>query len=162
MNLNHATVKLYESLRILLYRAYHAYPIVNSSIEALRKYLPYAIWAAKADLGAEVASSFLNWLWWLIEPVCMMLIYTFIFGFVFKAKEDYFPIFVFTGITMWGFFSRTINGSVNTVRQGDNHEDIYAEIHSAFVQDVREYIQDDDLLRRNLDHDGGIPGSGEP
>ncbi|MBQ9334419.1 MAG: ABC transporter permease [Lachnospiraceae bacterium] len=76
------------------------------------------MWSAKADLGAEVASSFLNWMWWLIEPVCMMLIYTFIFGFVFKAKEDYFPIFVFTGITMWGFFSRTINGSVNTVRVG--------------------------------------------
>ena len=84
----------------------------------LKKYLPYAIWSAKADLQAEVASSYLNWLWWLIEPVCMMFIYTFIFGFVFRAKEDYFPIFVFTGITMWGFFSRTINGSVGTVRHG--------------------------------------------
>lgn len=84
----------------------------------LKRFLPYAIWSAKADLGAEVASSYLNWLWWLIEPVCMMLIYTFIFGFVFKAKEDYFPIFVFTGITMWGFFSRSVNGSVNTVRAG--------------------------------------------
>ncbi len=91
---------------------------ITRFIGDIRKYLPYAIWSAKADLGTEVASSFLNWLWWLIEPVCMMLIYTFIFGFVFKAKEDYFPIFVFTGITMWGFFSRTINGSVNTVRAG--------------------------------------------
>lgn len=87
-------------------------------VNDLKRFLPYAVWSAKADLGAEVASSYLNWLWWLIEPVCMMLIYTFIFGFVFKAKEDYFPIFVFTGITMWGFFSRTVNGSVNTVRHG--------------------------------------------
>ena len=84
----------------------------------LRRYLPYAIWAAKADLGAEVASSYLNWLWWLIEPFCMMIIYTVIFGVVFKAREDYFPIFVFTGITMWGFFSRSVNGSVDTVRRG--------------------------------------------
>ncbi len=80
--------------------------------------MPYALWSAKADLGAEVASSYLNWLWWLIEPFCMMIIYTVIFGVVFKAKEEYFPIFIFTGITMWGFFSRSVNGSVNTVRNG--------------------------------------------
>lgn len=48
----------------------------------------------------------------------MMIIYTIIFGIVFKASEDYFPIFIFTGITMWGFFSRSVNGSVNTVRNG--------------------------------------------
>ncbi len=84
----------------------------------LKKYMPYALWSAKADLGAEVASSYLNWLWWLIEPFCMMIIYTVIFGVVFKAKEEYFPIFIFTGITMWGFFSRSVNGSVNTVRNG--------------------------------------------
>ncbi len=92
----------------------------------LRKYLPYAIWAAKADLGAEVASSYLNWMWWLIEPFCMMLIYTIIFGYVFKAKEEYFPIFIFTGITMWGFFSRSVNGSVDTVR---NAKDIITKIY---------------------------------
>ena len=99
---------------------------ITRFIGDMRKHLPYAIWSAKADLGAEVANSYLNWLWWLIEPVCMMFIYTFIFGFVFKAKEDFFPIFVFTGITMWGFFSRTVNGSVNTVRSG---KDIITKIY---------------------------------
>lgn len=92
----------------------------------LRKYMPYAIWAAKADLGAEVASSYLNWLWWMIEPFCMMIIYTIIFGYVFKASEAYFPVFIFTGITMWGFFSRSVNGSVNTVRNG---KDIITKIY---------------------------------
>ncbi len=84
----------------------------------LKRYMPYAIWEAKSDLGTEVASSYLNWLWWLIEPFCMMLIYTLIFGYVFKASEQYFPVFIFTGITMWGFFSRSVNGSVGTVRGG--------------------------------------------
>lgn len=84
----------------------------------LKKYLPYAVWSAKADLQAEVANSYLNWMWWLIEPICMMLIYTIIFGYVFNASEQFFPIFIFTGITMWGFFSRTVKGSVDTVRNG--------------------------------------------
>lgn len=88
------------------------------TIRDMKKYMPYAIWSARADLGAEVASSYLNWMWWLIEPFCMMIIYTVVFGYVFKARENYFPVFVFTGITMWGFFSRCVNGSVNIVRNG--------------------------------------------
>lgn len=82
----------------------------------VRKYWAYAIRSAKSDLRSEVANSYLDWLWWLIEPVCMMLIYTVIFGVVFKAAEQYFPVFIFIGITMWGFFSRSISGSVNVVR----------------------------------------------
>ena len=85
-------------------------------IKDIRKYLPYALWSAKADLQAEVASSYLNWMWWLIEPVCMMIIYTLIFGVVFSASEAYFPLFVFIGLTMWGFFSRCISASVDIVR----------------------------------------------
>ena len=95
-------------------------------IRDLKKYIPYAIWAAKSDLGAEVASSYLNWLWWLIEPVCMMIIYTVIFGYVFEASELFFPIFIFTGITMWGFFSRCVSSSVDTVRNG---KDIITKIY---------------------------------
>jgi teichoic acid transport system permease protein len=38
------------------------------------------------------------------------------FGVVFNASEQYFPIFIFIGITMWGFFSKSIIGSVNIVR----------------------------------------------
>lgn len=85
-------------------------------ISDMRKYYPYAVRAAKSDLHCEVANSYLNWLWWLIEPFCMMLIYTLIFGMVFKASEQYFPVFIFIGISMWSFFSRSISGSVDTVR----------------------------------------------
>ena len=55
-------------------------------------------------------------MWWLIEPICMMLIYTIMFGIVFDASEQYFPIFIFIGITMWSFFTRGITGSVEMVR----------------------------------------------
>lgn len=82
----------------------------------IKKYMGYAVHSARADLRTEVANSYLDWLWWMIEPVCTMLIYTLIFGIVFRASEDYFPVFVFIGITMWSFFSRSISGSVNTIR----------------------------------------------
>lgn len=82
----------------------------------MRKYFPNAVRAAKADLKAEVSNSFLDWMWWLIEPFCMMLIYTVMFGVIFDAAEPYFPIFIFIGITMWNFFTRGVTGSVEMVR----------------------------------------------
>ncbi len=82
----------------------------------VQKYFEYAIRSARADLRSEVANAYLDWLWWLIEPFCMMLIYALIFGVVFKASEPYFPVFIFSGLAMWSFFSRGMNVSVNIVR----------------------------------------------
>ena len=81
----------------------------------IKKYFKYAIYSAKAELKSEVADSYLNWLWWIIEPVCFMLIYTFVFGVVFKNSEDYFASFVFIGLTAWEFFNRMISGSVKLI-----------------------------------------------
>lgn len=83
----------------------------------IKKYIHYAMRAARADLNAEVANSYLDWLWWLIEPFCNMLIYAFMFGIVFKASEEYFPIFIFIGITMWNFFTRNITASIELIRK---------------------------------------------
>ncbi len=81
----------------------------------LKKYYRYALRSAKAELKSEVADSYLNWLWWMIEPLCFMLIYTFVFGVIFKSKEEYFAVFVFTGLTAWEFFNRMITGSVKLI-----------------------------------------------
>lgn len=81
-----------------------------------KKYYEYAVYSAKCSLNAEVAGSYLNWLWWIFNPFCMMIIYTVIFGYVFKAKEEYFPCFIFVGLTLWDYFNRTINASVRLIK----------------------------------------------
>ncbi len=81
----------------------------------IKKYYKYAIYSAKAELKSEVADSYLNWLWWIVEPFCFMLIYTFVFGVVFKNNTPFFASFVFIGLTAWDFFNRMINGSVKLI-----------------------------------------------
>ncbi len=95
-------------------------------VKDIRKYFHYAVRSARADLRSEVANAYLDWLWWLIEPFCMMLIYTLIFGVVFKASEQFFPVFIFSGLAMWTFFSRGMNVSVNIVR---NNKGIISKIY---------------------------------
>ncbi|WP_242845826.1 ABC transporter permease [Butyrivibrio sp. AE2005] len=89
---------------------------IRRFVNDIHKYTPYAIRSAQADLQSEVSSSYLNWMWWLIEPLCMMFIYAIMFGFVFRISENYFTAFIYLGLTMWGFFSRNVIASVGIVR----------------------------------------------
>ena len=82
----------------------------------IRKYFHYSIVSARSQLKSEVANSYLNWLWWILDPLCFMLIYTFIFGYVFQAREPYFPVFIFIGLSMWDFFNRMVTGSIKIVK----------------------------------------------
>ena len=82
----------------------------------IRKYFHYSIVSARSQLKSEVANSYLNWLWWILDPLCFMLIYTFIFGYVFQAREPYFPVFIFIGLSMWDFFNRMMTGSVKIIK----------------------------------------------
>ena len=95
-------------------------------INDTKKYFHYSIVSARSQLKSEVASSYLNWIWWVLDPFCFMLIYTFIFGYVFSAKEPYFPVFIFIGLSMWDFFNRTIAGSVKMVK---NNKPIVSKVY---------------------------------
>lgn len=92
----------------------------------IRKYFKYAIYSAKAELKSEVADSYLNWLWWVIEPICFMLIYYFVFGVIFPNNEKYFASFVFIGLSAWEFFNRMINGSVKLII---NNRDLVTKVY---------------------------------
>lgn len=83
--------------------------------ENIKKYYKYAVYSAKAELKSEVANSYLNWLWWILDPICFMLIYTFIVQVVFQTSEPYFPVFVFIGLNTWNFFRMMVSGSVKLV-----------------------------------------------
>lgn len=85
-------------------------------MDDMKKYWKYAVYSSRAQLKSEIANSYLNWLWWILDPLCFMLIYVFMFGYVFKSNENYFAIFVFVGITMWDFFNKCLLQSVKVIK----------------------------------------------
>jgi teichoic acid transport system permease protein len=84
-------------------------------INNIKKYFNYAVYSAKSDLKSEVANSYLNWLWWILDPLAFMAVYTFIVTIVFKSNETFFPVFVLIGLTTWNFFNSMISSSVKIV-----------------------------------------------
>ena len=58
----------------------------------LKKYKDYINYQAKAQLKNEITGSYLGWIWLVLEPLCFMLIYTFIAGVVFERNLPYLPV----------------------------------------------------------------------
>lgn len=92
----------------------------------MKKYFKYAVRSAKAELKSEVADSRLNWLWWIIEPMAFMLIYTFVFGLIFPNNTPYFASFVMIGQAAWDFFNRMISGSSKLII---NNRDLVTKVY---------------------------------
>lgn len=92
----------------------------------VRKYWQYTVYAAKTDLKAEVANSYLNRLWWLLEPFFNMLVYVIVFGQVMGNSIRNYATFVFSALLMWNFFNKTINYSVKLIR---SNKDIVTKVY---------------------------------
>lgn len=99
---------------------------IGRFIGDIRKYYQYMNYAAKADLKAEVANSYLNRLWWLLEPFFNMLVYVIVFGKLMGSSVENYATFVFSGLLMWNFFSKTVNYSVKCVR---SNRDIVTKVY---------------------------------
>jgi lipopolysaccharide transport system permease protein len=66
-------------------------------------------------LHVRYKQSFLGWIWALVQPLALMGIYTFIFSHVTNVKTDGapYPVFVFTALLPWIFFSSSITNAIH-------------------------------------------------
>ncbi|MBR3796514.1 MAG: ABC transporter permease [Clostridia bacterium] len=85
-------------------------------IRDVKNYKTYGVYSAKATLKSEVAGSYLNWLWWILDPLLFMLVYTFIVQVVFNKRMPNFHIYVFIGLNVWKMFNSTIISSASLIR----------------------------------------------
>ncbi len=92
----------------------------------IKKYYEYIIFAAKADLKAEVANSYLNRLWWILEPFFNMIVYVIVFGQVMGNNIQNYATFTFSALLMWKFFNQIMTYSVKCIR---NNRDIVTKIY---------------------------------
>jgi lipopolysaccharide transport system permease protein len=67
------------------------------------------------DLKVRYKSSALGFFWSLLNPLLMMLIFTFVFAHVFKTGVKNFPIFLLTGLLAWNYFNMAVAGGTASV-----------------------------------------------
>lgn len=89
-------------------------------VKDIRKYCRYINYAARMDLKAEVANSYLNRLWWLLEPFFNMLVYVIVFGNVLGGSINNYGCYIFCALLMWNYFARVVEQSVGLIRANKN------------------------------------------
>jgi lipopolysaccharide transport system permease protein len=68
------------------------------------------------DIKVKYRQTILGLLWVMIQPLFMMLIFTFIFGdMVQKPDELPYPVFAFSGLLLWTFFSSSVTTAGNSM-----------------------------------------------
>jgi ABC-type polysaccharide/polyol phosphate export permease len=72
------------------------------------------------ELKLKYKNSALGFLWSFLNPLLMLLVYTFAFKYVLKIKIDNFPIFLLAGLLPWTFFQASVQGSTNSIVANSN------------------------------------------
>lgn len=69
----------------------------------------------RKDFDTRYAGSVLGVLWTQLYPLMLAIVYTFFFTVVFKSDVPRYPLFLFSSIVLWGFFSSSVAISTTSV-----------------------------------------------
>jgi len=95
---------------------------------SLQRNYPLILQMVKREVIGRYRGSFLGLLWSFVNPVLMLIIYTFVFGFVFKTRwgqgdtDKYeFALVLFTGLIVFNLFSECISRAPGLILANINY-----------------------------------------
>ena len=74
----------------------------------------------KKEVRSKYKNSFLGVVWSFFNPLLQIVVYAVIFSLILKNKQEYYTIFLCSGIIPWTFFSIAINKSAYTIIENGN------------------------------------------
>lgn len=82
----------------------------------LLRYMELLSYKVFADLRAEARQTYLNFLWWVIEPVLYMTVFYVVFGLLLKrgGGPEYIP-FLLCGLIAWRWFDNAVRTGSNSI-----------------------------------------------
>lgn len=81
----------------------------------VRRFLELAKVYVMANLKVEVSSYYLNFIWWILEPVMMMSVFYLVFDVMLNQGTSHFVGFLLVGLVSWNWFSRSVSNSKNSI-----------------------------------------------
>jgi lipopolysaccharide transport system permease protein len=67
------------------------------------------------DLKLKYRDSVLGFLWSLANPLLLILVYSFVFGHLFRGGHPNLPYFLIVGILPWNFFAQSLMMSTSLI-----------------------------------------------
>ncbi|MBK8047994.1 MAG: ABC transporter permease [Anaerolineales bacterium] len=74
-----------------------------------------------SELKTRYKNSVFGFFWSLLNPLGMMLVFTFVFGFLTpNVQIERYPLFLLTGLLPWNYFSASVQGGLHSVVANSN------------------------------------------
>lgn len=90
--------------------------VIRQVMADLKKYKEYIVYSTKSELKIQLSSTYLGYLWWLLDPLMYMLVYMFVVSVIFKSSVENFPIFVFCSVLSWKWTTSSMMESANCIK----------------------------------------------
>lgn len=69
----------------------------------------------RADLKKRGTDTLLGNVWWVIDPLLMMMVYVILVSVILQQKQQDYPLFIFAAILPWKWFMASITDSISSV-----------------------------------------------
>lgn len=87
-----------------------------ADVMARRRLITYL---ARADLKKKGSDTLFGNLWWILDPLLQMIIYSVLVTVIFARSQEAYPLFIFAAILPWKWFTSDINDCVSSVSGAD-------------------------------------------
>lgn len=84
-------------------------------VAALTRYTNIVLFKTYGNLKAEIEKTYLGCLWWVLEPMLNTAVFYFIFVYVLKIRTENYAVFLYAGITIYGWFAGAVNTGANSI-----------------------------------------------
>ncbi|CAN5633026.1 N/A [soil metagenome] len=92
-------------------------PVIIQRLYELVRYRELVRNLVVSELKARYKASVLGFVWSLLNPLAMMLVFTVVFSFLLtdKNRVEKYPLFLLCGLLPWNYFTTAVMGSVQSV-----------------------------------------------
>lgn len=86
-----------------------------NKVKEIYKYRHMLFTLVKQDIQGRYKGSIFGFLWTLLNPLFMLLVYSIVFQFVFKSNIEHYPIYLFVSLMPWNAFNSMIGSGTTCV-----------------------------------------------
>jgi lipopolysaccharide transport system permease protein len=95
-------------------------PSLSWHLRELMRYRNLVLNLVLRDLKSRYKRSVLGFLWSLLNPLAMMIVFTVVFTVIMPSQIENYPIFLLCGLLPWNFFTGALMLSINSIAGNAN------------------------------------------
>jgi len=99
---------------------------MTSTAGAMRRNLDLVLYKTYADLKAEAARTYVNYLWWIFDPLISLGIYYIVFAVLFQRGGEGFVFVLLVGLVIWRWYAEGVSHGAGTILGGRG---LMAQVH---------------------------------